>query len=444
MITSPSDSWYVLPPGHLLRFTYVKYSSFIQEFDSLCELYNFKYTLIEEPEDKPFFILETDNQVALEKIVKRSILINAYYELWISANTYEEYYKQIRNYNEINNEFYKMCSFCINVDTYGKKVNHAYKIDKIEELDFLPWDGPIKLHDRDAQFYHFEYFGNDRNVVPDLPYEIHFGKWIADGGRTDSSRFALKHRKFIANTSMEHNLAFLMANMAKLDDGDLVYDPFVGSGSLLVSAAYFGAYCFGTDIDYLLLHGLAKNTRYGKRIRDDGESVLGNFMQYSVENRYVDVFSGDSSLPNIRENFHFDAVITDPPYGRRESRERIGSKKSYVIPDELVAAHIPSKLEYEIDDIYKDLFEFSLSNLKIGGRLVFWAPYSRPTNEEDSKRMQTVQVPAMSFFKQNHDSGLEDELRNRFCHEAFKFVGFVEQGLGLRYSRNLIVLERIK
>lgn len=31
--------------------------------------------------------------------------------------------------------------------------------------------------------------------------------------------------------------------------GDLVYDPFVGTGSILVAAAHFGAHTMGADID---------------------------------------------------------------------------------------------------------------------------------------------------------------------------------------------------
>lgn len=53
---------------------------------------------------------------------------------------------------------------------------------------------------------------------------------------------SLKTRKFIGNTSMDPQLSLLMANQGLAGKGDLVFDPFVGSGSLLVAAAKFGAY----------------------------------------------------------------------------------------------------------------------------------------------------------------------------------------------------------
>ena len=57
------------------------------------------------------------------------------------------------------------------------------------------------------------------------------------------------------NTSMDPTLSLIMSNLALCQPGQAVFDPFVGTGSLLVAAAYHGAYVAGTDIDYNLLHG---------------------------------------------------------------------------------------------------------------------------------------------------------------------------------------------
>lgn len=42
--------------------------------------------------------------------------------------------------------------------------------------------------------------------------------------------------------------------MAQVKDNQFVYDPFVGSGSLLVAAAHFNAFVMGADLDYNLIH----------------------------------------------------------------------------------------------------------------------------------------------------------------------------------------------
>lgn len=76
---------------------------------------------------------------------------------------------------------------------------------------------------------------------------------------------------------MDPQLSLLMANQAKIQTGDLVLDPFVGSGSLLVAAAEFGAYVFGSDIDYLMLHGRTKPSRIKQKVI---ESCFTNYIHF--------------------------------------------------------------------------------------------------------------------------------------------------------------------
>ena len=68
---------------------------------------------------------------------------------------------------------------------------------------------------------------------------------MAEGQRELVGWLSLKKRFFIANTSMDPTLSIVMSNMAKTKTADLVFDPFVGSASLLVAAALHGAYVFG-------------------------------------------------------------------------------------------------------------------------------------------------------------------------------------------------------
>lgn len=65
---------------------------------------------------------------------------------------------------------------------------------------------------------------------------------------------------------MDPQLSLLMANQAKIKNGDIVLDPFVGSGSLLVAGAEFGGYVFGTDIDFLMLHARTRPSRISQKV----------------------------------------------------------------------------------------------------------------------------------------------------------------------------------
>lgn len=92
-----------------------------------------------------------------------------------------------------------------------------------------------------------------------------FSLQIANGPRQLIKKLSLKDRKFIGNTSMDAQLSLLMANQAQVKNGDVILDPFVGSGSLLVAAAQFGGYVFGADIDYLMLHGRTRPSRISQK-----------------------------------------------------------------------------------------------------------------------------------------------------------------------------------
>lgn len=63
---------------------------------------------------------------------------------------------------------------------------------------------------------------------------------------------------------MDSEVSLLMANQALANEGKMIYDPFVGTGSMLLMGSAFGALSFGSDID-------------GRQIRGKGERVLGGF-----------------------------------------------------------------------------------------------------------------------------------------------------------------------
>lgn len=66
------------------------------------------------------------------------------------------------------------------------------------------------------------------------------------------------------------------------------------------------------------------------------------------------------------------------PYGVREATERVGSAKSNPQIDEhQVATHIPSKIDYNLPHIFKDIFNFAAKHLELEGRLVCWYPVYR-------------------------------------------------------------------
>ena len=170
---------------------------------------------------------------------------------------------------------------------------------------------------------------------------------------------------------MDPQLSLLMSNLGTVSEGDIVLDPFVGTGSLLISAAHFGGYVLGGDIDYLMLHARTRPSRYisftfkcmivrislnssalfspftfrkGQKKRAIDESMRANFEQYGLISQFLDIVVCDSSKPPWR-GVKFQAIITDPPYGIREPTAKVGTnKENVVIAEEHLAHHVPQKV----------------------------------------------------------------------------------------------------
>uniref|UniRef100_A0A672H8B4 tRNA (guanine(10)-N(2))-methyltransferase TRMT11 n=1 Tax=Salarias fasciatus TaxID=181472 RepID=A0A672H8B4_SALFA len=307
-------------------------------------------------------------------------------------------------------------TYRINVYTFNKTLLFEDRIKRIDALEYLPFEGTVSLKSPQHIFCLLEDYGTDPNNIPEHPEYIYFGRWIADGQRELIRSHSVKNRHFIGNTSMDAGLSFIMTNHAKVKENDLVFDPFVGTGSLLVACSHFGAYVCGTDIDYNTIHGRGRSSRKNQKWRGPDENIRANLRQYGTERMYVDVMVSDASKPVWREAPLFDAIITDPPYGIRESTRKTGSHKDITKPPDgiFVESHVPVSQAYHLSDMFSDLLNFSAHYLVVGGRLVYWLPIYRYCEE---------MVP---------------------LHPCLRLISNCEQTLSSHTSRRLITMEKIK
>ncbi|RXM36622.1 tRNA (guanine(10)-N2)-methyltransferase-like [Acipenser ruthenus] len=308
-------------------------------------------------------------------------------------------------------------TYKINVYTFNKTVTHLDRIKRIDALEFLPFQGKVNLKNPENVFCLLEDYGSDPNSIPEEPVHIYFGRWIADGQRELIRSYSVKKRHFIGNTSMDAGLSFIMANHCKVKANDLVFDPFVGTGSLLVACSHFGSYVCGTDIDYNTIHGIGKASRKDQKWRGPDENIRANLRQYGAEKSYIDVLVSDASKTIWRPRELFDAIITDPPYGIRESTRKTGSQKEIIKPaEECGENHVPVSMAYHLSDIFTDLLNFAAKHLVMGGRLVYWLPVYRPEYSEEI-------IPK---------------------HPCLKLISNCEQTLSSHTARRLITMEKLK
>ncbi|XP_043794567.1 tRNA (guanine(10)-N2)-methyltransferase homolog isoform X2 [Apis laboriosa] len=311
------------------------------EMESILNIFGMNMYIYPKLKEHPYWIVNLPSENIANKISSRAVSVRFCIELWANSKTIEDLHSKLKNYpiSEINKYAGPHKSFKIIVETFCKHFSQSEKIKKID---------------------------------------------ITSGQRNLIQKLSLKTRKFIGNTSMDPQLSLIMANQAQVQKGDIVLDPFVGTGSLLVAASHFGGYTLGTDIDFLMLHGRTRPSRISQKIRGKDENIATNMSQYGKRSYYIDVVVSDFSYPLWRSDMCIDAIITDPPYGIREATERIGTTKlNPVIEEHQASSHIPSKIGYDLPQMYKDLLTFAAKHLKLNGRLVCWFPLFRDQYSED-------------------------------------------------------------
>lgn len=178
--------------------------------------------------------------------------------------------------------------------------------------------------------------------------------------------YDLKQRRYLGPTSMDAELSFIMTNLAQVQAGTIAFDPFVGTGSILLSCALRGAYCIGTDIDIRVLLGKGQD-----------ENIVANFRQFELPR--PELIRSDNNIHH--RHFRcvqpiYDAILCDPPYGIRAGARKSGSKREVVsdVKPENRHDHIAQTQTYAVSDVMADLLDVAARTLVLGGRLVYVIP----------------------------------------------------------------------
>jgi tRNA (guanine10-N2)-dimethyltransferase len=136
-----------------------------------------------------------------------------------------------------------------------------------------------------------------------------FGLKIAEIKPKPFSERRPRQRPFFHPTAMQAKLARVMVNLAQPKKGDLLLDPFCGTGAMLVEAGLIGCRVIGFDAKPHMLRGGLKNLKHFK-IRPEGLAIA------------------DARYPPVTM---VNCIATDPPYGR--SASTLGTNTRLIIED---------------------------------------------------------------------------------------------------------------
>ena len=144
----------------------------------------------------------------------------------------------------------------------------------------------------------------------------------------------VKKRAFISTTTMPSDRALLMSNLGLAQQGMSVLDPFCGSGGLLLSSALLGATVVGADVDAELLSfcdsplpfpNSPHRPNRGVELVSYGDSFAELRLNQPMLLPGLDIQSDDfvNQVLEVNHGWRYDAIVTDPPYGIRESSSKM-------------------------------------------------------------------------------------------------------------------------
>ena len=168
----------------------------------------------------------------------------------------------------------------------------------------------------------------------------------------------------------------------------MVYDPFVGTGSIAVACQFFNAFVIGSDLDMRVLKGYgvgAKTKNEGIEGLDkiDKFNIYTNFKHYKLpvpDFLAMDISAMQFNMRTADEGLAvrpiFDSIVCDPPYGVRARSQKAGVKDSKKSKPKKEATdadqpYYGMKEHFDFVELHEHLLSVAASLLKPGGRLVF-------------------------------------------------------------------------
>ncbi|KAH8925014.1 tRNA guanosine-2'-O-methyltransferase [Atractiella rhizophila] len=366
----------------------------LPELYSICSMYSISMTILGSEEEpsigwlklNTFLIVLLDDEHAADLLASRSMLLKEVWEYWADGATYDDVHAVLKESKVLWSRFEHQKSFKFSVAALNAGILPERRQEIVESFSYMGFTGDIRMYNPELDVACIEDHYPQEHRPPHLTStlrRIYMGRKLREGQRKLLSLYSLKTRHYIGNTAMPPEISFLMANQAKACPGKLVYDPFVGTGSMLLSCAHFGSFVMGSDLD-------------GRQLRGKGEGgTRSNFEAYGLTDKLIDFFTGDITQFPLDTGDIFDAIVCDPPYGVRAGAKKLGRKgnrkplaeEPFMLEDGNYSHRMPDYLPpmqaFEMSEVLTTLLSLSHRLLKPGGRLVYFLPTVETEYKDD-------------------------------------------------------------
>ncbi|WVN89225.1 uncharacterized protein L203_104443 [Cryptococcus depauperatus CBS 7841] len=394
-------------PLYVLRIVIDHISFRLPSLISISQTFEFPIRFVSEDTSRGLLVVELEKDEDIQRILDRETLVLSAAELFAQGATYDQLHAQLKSNLHVLDPYINS-SFKFIIESAHHRILESRQVETINSFKYTGLQGKIDLENPNVEFIVYEDYDwsaantLEARLARDMQFHrVYFGRLIGLGrARQLIISHSIKTRAYFGNTSMEAQMSFLMANQALPSPGKLMYDPFVGTGSMLYAVAQFGATVFGSDIDGRQIRGKKK----GKGLKP---GILRAAEQYELQDRFLDFLTFDVTRGPIRRGGWVDAIITDPPYGVRAGARRLGRKdgkkplrdEPYQMPDGTFSHqrvdYIPPSRPYELANLTLDLILLARWLLVPKGRLVFFLP----TVTEDYDEIDIPKVEGMRELK---------------------------------------------
>ena len=463
------------------------YNFCLPELISIAELYNLKNftynkdTFSYNIQKEPYITISFDgveNPDLCKKLIERCTLLKNIIKVYGEGSSMDEVIDDIEknNIKEFKDEVESLKSFRFDIDFRGKCETREIELEMINKFDKFGFKAKVDIKNAERIFVIFRNSVENQKTKEIISTKYYFG--IEMAGKDEKklhfyTKYVLTKRKYIGPTATDHLLSFLMANFAQIKEGQMVIDPFVGTGSLLIPPSHYKALCFGCDLDVRVLRGYSvgytRKSEEDKTPQKKQGNIFSNFDDYNFPRPQI--IRQDINKPAFRKkNLFFDAIICDPPYGwragvrktgltsnKKEKREKRLEKKRqknkdknkenndikddkdnkdddnnndnendkddinnedmnffYFEKDGEKKMFLPTS-HTSVNNIFDGLINFAINNLKIGGFLVCLFPVRKEKEEEDLVN-HPINFPMHPQFKLVQAcENINSRLRSRWC-----------------------------
>ena len=332
---------------------------------------------------EPFAVVRLPNDEIARQICERSVLIRYMVDLWGMGVSNDDVIADVKS--SISRKLWD-CHFTdkpfsYKVIGYGTQYTDMQRKERMKS--FVPlFFGHEKVNLKSAvtnliiidQFDAVNLYPtgtrDEKNPLQPKLNMTFYGRIVWSSPATPfRTKYVLTERPVLGPTSLDNDLAFMMANIAQVSPGKTVYDSFCGTGGLMIASSALGGICFGSDIDVRVLRGEFVSYIHKQVSENQTRDIFTNFKYYGLP--LPEVMAMDNSHTSFRNNREslFDVILTDPPYGVRAGAKKIGQKSAHDVVDR--DSYYPQMLGYLPDEVNNDLLSLSSQLLQSNGLLVF-------------------------------------------------------------------------